>query len=648
MRTTLSAAERALWDAYPHGALVDLCPDAVRPGDGPPGSGPPDDGPPDDPATFDGWDDSRVIRAEIIGEMLLGGRAPAPGRVPALRLRGARITGLLDLSHGRISAPILLRHCVFESAPVLADAATQTVRLSGCRLPGLDARRVRTDGVLALHGNQFTDFVRLADARIDGSLTLTASRFTGTRGRALEAHRITVEGNLEAFRIVVDGEMGLNDARITGILHFGGAQLRNPGGLALGGGGLTITGGVFCTEEFTAQGQVRLVGARLGANLTFRDATLRHFDGVALLLDRAVIGTFKAQQGFTCEGEIRMVGAQVAGQVDLSGARLDGGASGHALTADGASVGDAVLLNRVHARGSVRLRMARITGRLHLWEARLDNPGGIAFRASRSVIGSDVFAGGLQARGEVRFSGAQIGARLHLSEVRLHNPGGPALSANPLAVTQLELLPAEPVQGHVDLRHAQIGVLRDDPLRWPAQSRLDGLTYQALEPRLPARDRLRWLASDSDGYQPQPYEQLAAEYSRVGQHSDARRVLHARERRQRAGLTPVGRAWNLLQDVTVAYGYQPWRAAVWLLLLLGIGSAVYGADPPPPLKAHEAPHFNSVIYTLDLLLPLVDLGQEHAYNPAGALQWFSYVLIAAGWVLATTIAAGVARVLTRR
>jgi hypothetical protein len=125
-------------------------------------------------------------------------------------------------------------------------------------------------------------------------------------------------------------------------------------------------------------------------------------------------------------------------------------------------------------------------------------------------------------------------------------------------------------------------------------------------------------------------------------------VLHAKERRQRAGLTPFGRAWNLLQDVTVAYGYQPWRAALWLVMLLVVGSVIYGTYPPPPLRSDEAPHFNPVIYTLDLLLPLVDLGQKHAFNPAGGLQWLSYVFVAAGWVLATTIAAGLARVLTRK
>lgn len=46
--------------------------------------------------------------------------------------------------------------------------------------------------------------------------------------------------------------------------------------------------------------------------------------------------------------------------------------------------------------------------------------------------------------------------------------------------------------------------------------------------------------------------------------------------------------------------------------------------------------------------PVVDLGQKHAFNPADTEQWLSYLLIAAGWILATTIAASVARIITRR
>ena len=90
------------------------------------------------------------------------------------------------------------------------------------------------------------------------------------------------------------------------------------------------------------------------------------------------------------------------------------------------------------------------------------------------------------------------------------------------------------------------------------------------------------------------------------------------------------------------------RAVAWLVLLLAAGSITFARHRPPALVPGQAPHFNPVIYTLDLLLPVVDLGQKHAFNPGGAEQWFSYLLVAAGWVLVSTVAAGAARVLTRR
>jgi hypothetical protein len=165
---------------------------------------------------------------------------------------------------------------------------------------------------------------------------------------------------------------------------------------------------------------------------------------------------------------------------------------------------------------------------------------------------------------------------------------------------------------------------------------------------LSAKRRLTWLSRDPDGCPPQPYEQLAAFYTQIGQPSEARQVLYARELHRRDTKTTIGRIWSTLQDITVGYGYRSWRAMLWLALLLVLGSLLYGLAPPQPLRVGEAPHFNPIVYTLDLLLPIVDLGQQNAFNPAGTEQWFAYLLVAAGWILATTIAAGIARVITRR
>ncbi|MGW0568923.1 hypothetical protein [Streptomyces tauricus] len=87
------------------------------------------------------------------------------------------------------------------------------------------------------------------------------------------------------------------------------------------------------------------------------------------------------------------------------------------------------------------------------------------------------------------------------------------------------------------------------------------------------------------------------------------------------------------------------RAVVALLFVATVAFAVHHPRASKPL---EAPSFNPFLCALDLLLPVASFGQEGAFNPAGRQQWFAAALIAAGWVLATTIATGITRTLSRR
>ena len=136
--------------------------------------------------------------------------------------------------------------------------------------------------------------------------------------------------------------------------------------------------------------------------------------------------------------------------------------------------------------------------------------------------------------------------------------GGTALDLRRLSAEELLLTLAKPVDGIVDLGNAQVSVLCDDPATWPADIRLDGFSYGSLITRaeqdrsgtdamtylsdsantsaeiLPARDRLVWLGRSSVGYRPQPYEQLAAFYRRMGHDDQARKVLLAKQRRRRS------------------------------------------------------------------------------------------------------------------
>ncbi|MFC5746615.1 hypothetical protein [Actinomadura rugatobispora] len=679
----LSETEQRVWSAFTGGEWVDLR-------TGGPGE--------DDPSRAADWDEGRVVRGEVIAALLLGAVPPDPGRRPAIRLRGARIEGRLDLMGAEIPYTVVCEHCHFDGPIRLVEATARTIRLTGSDIHSINAPRLVMDGLLNLYRSTVRHGLRLERARVNGEITLRDARIgpdaegiavaadglvvdgemeandgfratgvfrlrnariEGRLGlenavveapgrRALALNRATVKGGLLATGITVEGETAMRGTRIEGEVRFDGARLRAPGGIALAAGGMVVEGPFLAQDGFTAEGQMRMPGAQIRTFLTMPGASVSAPGGTALWLDQLSVNDVDAADLTVTGGTVRLAGAQVGNDLTLAGARLDGGAEEVALAADNITVGATFDCRGLRARGEVHAVVARIGGRLLLTGARLEHPTGTCLRLSRADIGADLFGRELTAVGRVKLEGARVGGRVDLEGARLDDPRGTALDARSLQAGELLLRPAAPIGGTVTLEHARIGLLRDDPDRWPEALSLNGLTYESLEPRLPAQQRLRWLALDPDGYQPQPYEHLAAFYAALGQVAEARRVLLAKERAHRRGSTPMGRVWALVQDATVAYGYQPWRALLWLALLVTAGAVVYGAEPPKPLKPGEAPHFNPVVYTLDLLIPLVDLGQERAFNPAGGYQWLSYALVAAGWILVTVIAAAVARVLSRR
>ncbi|MFI5764243.1 membrane-associated oxidoreductase [Streptomyces sp. NPDC051563] len=487
--TDLTPAERRVRDAFPLGERVDFC-----------------EGPDEDASEGAGWGPERTVRAEVLTALLLNGSS-ANGQVAGLNVRGARITGKLNLKYAVVDHAIRLRGCWFERKPLVYGAKLRALVLSDSALPGLTGATVAVDVVLRLSCCRITGPVRLAGARIAGGLFLTRA-VIGTPGAAE-------------------------------------------------------------SEEPPLQ------------------------------FNHADIGTDVIAPGLTVHGQTRINGATVGGQINLD-------------------------------------------------DARLLAPGGTALHAETLTLGTDLRAMRLEARGRVNLTGSRIPGQLNLAYARLVNPGGVALRASSCVAGEVWLRSCPTVQGGVNLRRSTFDLLHVPPSTWPAQIRIDGLTYRTLAPHLPAEQRLPALEREESGYLPYAYEQLAAAYRTVGDEAGARTVQLAKLRRHRRTLPRHARLWGLLQDATVGYGFRPLRAAGWLLALLITGTVAYWFHHPRPLKVGESPEFNPVFYTIDLMLPIIGFGQEEAFAPDGWYQWLSYLLIVTGWVLATTTAAGVSRSLQRQ
>jgi hypothetical protein len=83
--------------------------------------------------------------------------------------------------------------------------------------------------------------------------------------------------------------------------------------------------------------------------------------------------------------------------------------------------------------------------------------------------------------------------------------------------------------------------------------------------------------------------------------------------------------------------------ASWLL-----GSIWFEVRPDlEVINADDRLPWNPWLFTIDLVVPIVDFGNKNRWQTPGVSQWIASGLIVTGWVLATTVAAGLTRVLRR-
>ncbi len=176
------------------------------------------------------------------------------------------------------------------------------------------------------------------------------------------------------------------------------------------------------------------------------DINLRHTQVAALYMISTYVGRIFAdglksngnvslRDGFKAEGEVRLLGARVDGNLECDNSQfINLGAK--ALSADGLNVAGSVLLrNGFKAQGEVGLREAVVGGGLECDNGQFINQGGDALSADRLKAAGSVFLrNGFKAEGEVRLIGAVVDGSLECDNGQFTNQGGKALSADGIKV----------------------------------------------------------------------------------------------------------------------------------------------------------------------------------------------------------------------
>ena len=582
--------------------------------------------------------EANCVRAAFIRFLALGGDADNPIHERGVRLGGAWVTGELDLSGATVSQKLILLDCVLGPVEAVGAHLIQ-LNLGGSLLTeGLSGDGLVSHGPIYLrNGFHAIGEVRLLGARIEGDLDCHAARFEAPKipafpedkGKALTADGAHISGHV----FMGDGFYATGDVRLVGAVIGGSLQcekgrFETQNGEALYADGVQITGDVQLSNEFHALGEVRFLGARIGGDLACNKGRFEGLGKDALAADRAEIsGCVFLCDGFHATGRTRLLGAIIHGNLECHLGCFEA-LDGEALFADGARIsGDLFLRRGFHAIGHVRIVGAWIGGDLDCTGARIEAKGNALTLERTRVDGGFFFQ----------------------------------------SVNQLE--------GYVLLDPMRAGSLHDDAASWalaPGRLLLDGFVYDRLSSSAPtdAATRIAWLDSQRPidlerHFKPQPWEQLIVVLRAMGHPEEARTIAVAKQDRLRKAGKIVRGAQTLhrLYGLMVGYGYRPMRllrvtASVWLLCAAlywaGTNPQWFGAEthllaPPSSESGRSLPvrdytNFVPLVYSADVLLPVVKLGYKEEWRPVVAdalgeslpwgvaLRYVYWFEIAFGWV----------------
>lgn len=188
-----------------------------------------------------------------------------------------------------------------------------------------------------------------------------------------------------------------------------------------------------------------------------------------------------------------------------------------------------------------------------------------------------------------------------------------------------------------------------------------------------AKQRLLWIGiqtrrDQKTSYVPQPYQQLAEVYQSMGRDGERRDVLVAQldDLRKFGELSKTSKVWNWFMSTFAAHGYRPLRSfgltmAIFLLSVVCVWipkhNDAFVASVAPvthwkvqgnsmdftefPKSSHctsEYPCLNEWLYTLDAVIPVVDLQQTPywSFDKSLTVGWFFQILFALltvfGWI----------------
>lgn len=585
-----------------------------------------------------------LVRAALLRYLILGGCKDFRTQPSGITVNGAWISGTLDLSYTAARGPVDLFNCYIAEKPKMVQLTADGLTIVGCTLvDGLNAARLHVSGNVTLNGSHVDGKISLSGSEIGGHLSCTRATLRNEGGSAFKAQGLKVASSVLLEGTTASGQVSLLGAQIGGQLVCIGAGFHNPDGHALNAQSTLVRGDVFMRYA-TTNGAVSFLGAEVNGVLDFSHATLRNPDKYALNAQRLVV-----KEGFIWR---RLKG--VSGAIDLTSAH----------------VGDLWDDPESWAQGDRLYLSGFIYDVLH---GGINVPDRLAWLQMGAVSRREFYPQPYEQLAKLlRETGHRADARAIM--VAKEQEQRKAVRARWRREQQWRR----------DLRAAS---LMPEDAREDAIATL--LTQRPNDPHLARLILLHPATDQADFVAP-----LTLAYAQK-QFRDEQRWHNTRVAVRNVGSLIADKVFG----VVVGYGHKPERSFYMLLTLVAIGwflaqnawdqgdfaptsgpvlmsdgwqslatddrienpaqvwsdkymLAPDGATILTPGRDYET--FNAVSYAVDLVVPIVALGQEAAWAPSTTrgpwgwwLWWVRWWLIALGWIVTAIGAAAVTGVIRR-
>lgn len=470
-----------------------------------------------------------------------------------------------------------------------------------------------------------------------------------------------------------DTDIWLKSARLRS-LSFRGCRLRG-----INADSAIIDTNLLLVYGSETHGEVSLRGAVIGGDIRTDGSTFNGSNNFALVCDRVRVsgGVFLSRTSSIGRyfGEVRFAGADVSGNFDCEGGIFNN-KEGTSINLERLKTSGSLFLRGSLSSGIVNVSASKIEIALDCRQAKILSGSDRAFHAEKINVGTHALLDGGFSCGHAHFLGATVGGglRCRASSIRKLDLRHANISAH-FEWADMD----KPEESLIDLRDATVGSIKDDVQSWPRAGKLllDGLRFERFSDSVTdVESRLRWLQLDTT--EPvQAYRQLSRVFQSNGHTEDATKLLFALEKLIRSRETSIHRRlWNGLLMVTIGFGYQLWRAAVLMVLLIAVGTGVsviaYRTKLVAPTDKDanalfisnyrvpaQYPRFSSTIFSIEHSLPGLNLGvsgnwssnttadwPNHPWVEPAIRIWF-WLQTVFGWFLSIFFLAGISGIVKR-